>query len=210
MKIAVIGASGKAGRLIVDEAIARGHEVTAFVRDANKVTNKDALVFESDLFDLKSEDLVGFDSVVDAFGFFGEDQTVHVTSLNHIANLVAETPTRLLVVGGAGSLYVDEALTTQLMQTEGFPEAYLPMASNMGKALDQLRERADVKWTYVSPAADFRADGIRTGSYTLAGEVLTLNSQNESTISYADYAIAMVDEIEQAHHIQKRISVVSK
>ncbi|WZU00747.1 hypothetical protein MGH68_14630 [Erysipelothrix sp. D19-032] len=84
------------------------------------------------------------------------------------------------------------------------------MASNMGKALDQLRERADVQWTYVSPAADFRADGIRTGSYTLAGEVLTLNSQNESTISYADYAIAMVDEIEQAHHIQKRISVVSK
>ncbi|CAM4320743.1 NAD(P)-dependent oxidoreductase [Erysipelothrix aquatica] len=210
MKIAVIGASGKAGRLIVDEAIARGHEVTAFVRDANKVTNKGASVFESDLFDLKSEDLKGFDSVVDAFGFFGEDQTVHVTSLNHIANLVAGTPTRLLVVGGAGSLYVDEALTTQLMQTEGFPEAYLPMASNMGKALDQLRERADVQWTYVSPAADFRADGIRTGSYTLAGEVLTLNSQNESTISYADYAIAMVDEIEQAHHIQKRISVVSK
>lgn len=210
MKIAVIGASGKAGSLIVDEAIARGHEVTAFVRDANKVKNKKAFVFESDLFDLKPEDLEGYDSVVDAFGFFGDDQSVHVTSLNHIANLVATTPTRLLVVGGAGSLYVDEELTTRLMDTEGFPASYLPMASNMGEALKQLRMRSDVKWTYVSPAADFRADGERTGSYTLAGEILTLNSKDESMISYADYAIAMVDEIEQAQHIQERISVVSK
>ncbi|QIK86593.1 NAD(P)-dependent oxidoreductase [Erysipelothrix sp. HDW6B] len=210
MKIAVIGASGKAGSLIVDEAIARGHEVTAFVRDANKVKNKKAFVFESDLFDLKPEDLEGYDSVVDAFGFFGDDQSVHVTSLNHIANLVATTPTRLLVVGGAGSLYVDEELTTKLMDTEGFPAAYLPMASNMGEALKQLRMRSDVKWTYFSPAADFRADGERTGSYTLAGEILTLNSKGDSVISYADYAIAMVDEIEQAQHIQERISVVSK
>lgn len=210
MKIAVIGASGKAGSLIVDEAIARGHEVTAFVRNASKVKNKKAFVFESDLFDLKPEDLEGYDSVVDAFGFFGDDQSVHVTSLNHIANLVATTPTRLLVVGGAGSLYVDEELTTRLMDTEGFPASYLPMASNMGEALKQLRMRSDVKWTYVSPAADFRADGERTGSYTLAGEILTLNSKDESMISYADYAIAMVDEIEQAQHIQERISVVSK
>ena len=210
MKIAVIGASGKAGSLIVDEAIARGHEVTAFVRNASKVKNNKAFVFESDLFDLKPEDLEGYDSVVDAFGFFGDDQSVHVTSLNHIANLVATTPTRLLVVGGAGSLYVDEELTTQLMDTEGFPMAYLPMASNMGEALKQLRMRSDVKWTYISPAADFRADGERTGSYTLSGEMLTLNSKGESMISYADYAIAMVDEIEHAQHIQERISVVSK
>ncbi|CAM3550942.1 NAD(P)-dependent oxidoreductase [Erysipelothrix anatis] len=210
MKIAVIGASGKAGSLIVDEAIARGHEVTAFVRNASKVKNNKAFVFESDLFDLKPEDLEGYDSVVDAFGFFGDDQSVHVTSLNHIANLIATTPTRLLVVGGAGSLYADEELTTQLMDTEGFPVAYLPMASNMGEALKQLRMRSDVKWTYISPAADFRADGERTGSYTLAGEMLTLNSKGESTISYADYAIAMVDEIEHAQHIQERISVVSK
>ncbi|WP_159633174.1 NAD(P)-dependent oxidoreductase [Erysipelothrix anatis] len=210
MKIAVIGASGKAGSLIVDEAIARGHKVTAFVRNASKVKNNKAFVFESDLFDLKPEDLEGYDSVVDAFGFFGDDQSVHVTSLNHIANLIATTPTRLLVVGGAGSLYVDEELTTQLMDTEGFPVAYLPMASNMGEALKQLRMRSDVKWTYISPAADFRADGERTGSYTLAGEMLTLNSKGESTISYADYAIAMVDEIEHAQHIQERISVVSK
>lgn len=78
----------------------------------------------------------------------------------------------------------------------------------MGKALAELRARKDVKWTYISPAADFQADGKRTGKYQLAGEEFTLNSKNESVISYADYAIAMVDEIESGKHIQQRISVV--
>ena len=82
-----------------------------------------------------------------------------------------------------------------------------------GKALDELRERADVKWTFVSPAGDFQADGERTGAYILAGEELTLNDRGESIISYADYAIAMVDEIERTGddaHIQQRISVVRR
>lgn len=76
------------------------------------------------------------------------------------------------------------------------------------KALTELRERKDVKWTYISPAGDFQADGERSGRYILGGEELTLNSRNESIISYADYAIAMVDEIEKGNHIQQRISVV--
>ena len=78
----------------------------------------------------------------------------------------------------------------------------------MAQALLKLRQHDDVKWTYVSPAADFQADGERTGKYILGGEELTLNSRNESIISYADYAIAMVDEIEKGHHINQRISVV--
>ena len=80
----------------------------------------------------------------------------------------------------------------------------------MGKALDELRERIDVKWTYISPAGDFQADGDRTGAYIQAGEELTLNAEGESIISYADYAIAMVDEIVSGNHIQQRISVVRK
>lgn len=78
----------------------------------------------------------------------------------------------------------------------------------MAKALGELRERNDVKWTYISPAGDFQADGERTGKYILAGEELKLNAAGESVISYADYAIAMVDEIEKGNHIQQRISVV--
>ena len=78
----------------------------------------------------------------------------------------------------------------------------------MAKVLGELRKRSDVKWTYISPAADFQADGERTGKYITAGEEFTLNERGESLISYADYAIAMVDEIESGNHIQKRISVV--
>lgn len=80
----------------------------------------------------------------------------------------------------------------------------------MGKALDGLRTRNDVRWTYVSPAGDFQADGIRTGKYILGGEELTLNSKGESVISYADYAAAMVDEAVKGNHIQQRISVVAE
>ena len=78
----------------------------------------------------------------------------------------------------------------------------------MAKALSELRERKDVKWTYISPAGDFQAEGERTGKYILGGEELTLNSRGESIISYADYAIAMVDEAVNGNNIQKRISVV--
>ena len=77
-------------------------------------------------------------------------------------------------------------------------------------ALKNLRERNDVKWTHISPAADFQAEGERTEKYILAGEELTLNDKGESIISYADYAIAMVDEITNGNHIQERISVVRK
>ena len=85
---------------------------------------------------------------------------------------------------------------------------FKPLAMAQGKALDELRARNDVKWTFVSPAGDFQADGERTGAYILAGEELTLNSKGESIISYADYAIAMVDEVEKGNHLKQRISVV--
>ena len=75
--------------------------------------------------------------------------------------------------------------------------------------LAELRQRNDVRWTFISPAADFRPDGARTGKYILGGEELTLNSRGESVVSYADYAIAMVDEAENGNHIQQRISVVA-
>ena len=87
---------------------------------------------------------------------------------------------------------------------------FKPLAFNMGKALDELRARTDVKWTYLSPAGDFQADGARTGTYILGGEELTLNSKGESVISYADYAIAMVDEAVNGKHIRQRISVVAE
>ena len=209
MKIAVICANGKEGKFIVREAIVRGADVTAVVRGENQSAAKK--VIQKDLFDLTADDLAGFNVVIDAFGAWTpETLPQHSTSLKHLCDLVSGKETRLLVVGGAGSLYVDQEHTAQVMDGADFPEMFKPLASNMGKALDALRTRTDVRWTYISPAGDFQADGAKTGKYILAGEELTLNTKGESVISYADYAVAMVDEALNGNHIQQRISVVAE
>lgn len=207
MKIAVVCANGKAGKLIVKEAMDRGLDVTAAVRDENHSAAEK--VIRKDLFELTAADLAGFDAVIDAFGAWTpETLPQHSTSLKHLCDILSGTETRLLVVGGAGSLYVNPEHTVQVMDGPDFPDVFKPLASNMGKALEELRARNDVKWTYVSPAGDFRADGAKTGSYLLGGEELVLNSRGESVISYADYAAAMVDEAVSGNHIHERISVV--
>lgn len=207
MKMAVVCANGKAGKWIVKEAMARGLDVTAVVRGENRTEAKRALV--KDLYDLTAEDLKGFDVVVDAFGAWTpETLPQHSASLKHLCDILSGTDVRLLVVGGAGSLYVNPEHTAQVMDGPDFPDVFKPLASNMGAALSELRRRDDVKWTYLSPAADFQADGERTGKYLLGGEELTLNERGESVISYADYAIAMVDEAISGNHIRQRISAV--
>ena len=207
MKLAVICANGKAGKLITEEAVNRGLDVTAIVRGENK--SKAPHTISKDIFDIKAEDLKGFDVVINAFGAWTpETLPLHTTALMTICDALSGTDTRLLVVGGAGSLYVNPEHTVQLYQTPDFPEDYKIIATAQVKELDELRKRNDVKWTFVSPAGDFQADGARTGKYILAGEELTLNSKGESIISYADYAIAMIDEAVKGNHIQQRISVV--
>lgn len=209
MKIAVVCANGKAGKLIVEEAVNRGMEVTAIVRGENKTIAPQAII--KDLYDLTAEDLADFDAVVDAFGaWVPETLPQHSTSLKRLCDILSGTTTRLLVVGGAGSLFVNPEHTATVSEGPDFPDAFKPLAAAMGEALNELRKRNDVRWTYISPAGDFQADGERSGEYLLGGEELTLNERGESIISYADYAIAMVDEIEKGNHIQQRISVVRK
>lgn len=209
MRAAVICANGKAGKLIVKEAVDRGIDVTAVVRGENQTAAKKIL--KKDLFDLTAADLEEFDVVIDAFGAWTpETLPQHSTSLRHLCDLLRGRETRLLVVGGAGSLYVNPEHTAQVMDGADFPEAFLPLASSMGKALEELRTRTDVRWTYISPAADFQADGARTGKYIWGGEELTVNAAGQSVISYADFASAMVDEAVNGNHILQRISVVAE
>lgn len=208
-KIAVVAANGKAGKLIVKEAVQRDMDVTAFVRSENATVAQKAIV--KDIMDLTAEDLAGFDAVVDAFGAWTpETLSQHSTTLEHLCEVLSGSQTRLLVVGGAGSLYVNPEHTMAVSDTPDFPEIFKPLASAMAAAFADLRKRDDVNWTYISPVGDFQADGDRTGEYILGGEELTLNDRGESIISYADYAIAMVDEIESGDHVRQRISVVRK
>ncbi|KRK81200.1 NAD(P)-dependent oxidoreductase [Companilactobacillus nodensis] len=204
MKIAIIGANGKEGSLIAKEAENRGIEVTSIVRSAEKSVTDKYLV--RDVYDITADDLKGFDAVVDALGFFGDSVKEYVPSTKHLIDILKGSNTRLLAVGGAGSLYLNAEHTEQLFQSAGFPAAVKPLSEEMGKALDLLKN-SDINWTYISPAADFDHDAERTGKYVLAGEELTSDNKGQSKISYADYAIAMVDEIENNKYKNERISV---
>lgn len=210
-KVAIVCAAGKQGRLLVDEAVSRGYSVTGFVRGKDKVNNAKAKTVVKDLFDLTKEDLIGFDIVIDAFGaWMPETLPLHSKSLKHLCDILSGTDVRLLVVGGAGSLYVNKEHTLQVKDLPDFPEIYKPLATAQSVALDELRKRNDVKWTFLSPAGNFFADGVRTGKYILGGEEYFENAKGVSEISYADYAIAMIDEIENANNIQKRFAVIGE
>lgn len=209
MKVAVVCANGKAGKLITKEALDRGFDVTAIVRGENKAAAKKSIV--KDLFELTKADLAEFDVVVDACGGWTAETIPSIPkAVKHLGGLLAGTAARLLVVGGAGSLFVNAERTLTVADGADFPEAFKPLAAAHQEALDWLRECGDLNWTYISPAADFRAEGARTGEYILAGEEFVLNGRGESVISYADYAIALVDEIERGNHVKERISVLGK
>lgn len=207
MKISIIAASGKQGKCLVKEAVARGHEVTAIVRDASKMDGFDGKVVQRDIFDITYDDLKDSDAVIDAFGTAVAGE--HQTSLRHLTDILSGKPNRLLVVGGAGSLYTDKKNKVRVVDAPDFPDAWKPTAQSMAKALDELMMRDDVQWTFLSPAAFFMADGERTGKYKIGSDELILNSAGKSEISYADYAIAMIDEVEKGDHIKKRFTVVS-
>ena len=193
--IAVVAADGRVARKVITEAVNRGWDVTAFGRKDENTGDAQTYV-KKDILDLTREDLEGFDAVVDAFGAWTPETChLHGETLQHLLDILAGTDVRLVYVGGAGSLYVNPEHTLQVYQTPDFPAEFVPLATAQVGTLAQIRPVKDVKWTYISPAGDFQADGERTGEYILAGEELTLNDRGESIISYADYAIALVDEI---------------
>lgn len=209
MKIAVIGANGKAGSLITNEAVARGHQVTALVRSENKTSAQASI--QKDIFDLTREELTSFDVVVNAFGVWTpETLPQHKALAEHLTKLLAGSQTRLMVVGGAGSLFVNPEHTLHLADTPDFPEIFIPVAKASLEAYNIITKNTDVNWTYVTPPADFRADGEKTGQYLLGTSEFFLNSKGESQASYADYALAMLDLIESNDHNQQIVSVNSK
>lgn len=206
MKIAVIAANGRSGQKVVHEALATGHEVTAIVRGENRSEASDAII--RDIMDITAEDLAGFDAVVDAFGAVQPELLdMHLTSVEHLADILSGTDTHFYVIGGAGSLLVDDH-GTKLLDAPDFPDASKPISTAQSKQLDYLRTRDDFVWTFISPAAIYDADGERTGKYTIvAGDAYTEDENGQSTISYADMGVAIVALLEDGGYVRERVNI---
>ena len=209
MKIAIIGANGKSGSNLVQEALKQSYDVTAIVRN-KEYKNGDVKVVYKDVFELSKADLAGFDAVISAFAAWTpETFGLHKKVAKHLADALSGTKTRLLVVGGAGTLYVDDK-GTMAMDTPGFPPEYMGVAKATAESFFELKGRTGVLWTYVSPAGDYDVNGARTGKYVLGGDNMILNSQNESYISYADLVLAVIDELKNGAFVQKRFTAVGQ
>lgn len=205
MKIAIIGATGKAGHNILQEALRRQLDVTAIVRNREKLT-ENVPVIEKEITQLTTNDIMPFDVVVNAFGAPAGNESLHVTVGRHLIDIFSSINTRLIVVGGAGSLYTDDTKTVRIMDTPDFPEAYFATASQQGQNLIDLQQ-STVNYTFLSPSAFFDAEGKRTGHYRVGQDVLLTDTEGNSYISYADYAIALVDEMENPQFIKQRFTV---
>lgn len=211
MKVAVLAASGRSGKAITKEALAAGFATTAFVRSAAKAQDlaaAGAKVVEKDIFALTSADLQGFDAIVDAFGVW-DDLSQHKKHGQHLIKILQGNKAKFLVVGGAGSLYMDKSHTTRLMDTPDFPDSYKGVAVATADVLGLLRGEKGIDWIYVCPAAVFDAEGAKTGKYKIIGEEFEVNSRGESKVSYADYALAMIELIKNGSKYSRvRVGVI--
>ena len=201
MKIALVGATGNVGTRIVAEALSRGHDVTAIARNVSRVVPRAHLrAVVADLTDEKAcaAALSGHDCVVLSVRFMGLDfeRVLRTVKASGVA--------RLLVVGGAASLEVKPGLA--LIDTPDFPDVIKPEAEPARQALNRLRKETELDWTFLSPSVFF-GPGERTGRFRLAGDTLLTAADGKSHISYEDYAIALLDEIETPKHHRARFTV---
>ena len=200
-KIAIIGATGRAGSQLLEEALRRGHSVTAIARHASKIGARDGVVTKDvDINDARAlQDAVAGNDVVLSAAHFSTQPAAAIIEPVKKAGIK-----RLLFVGGAGSLLLPD--DTKVIESPGFPEEYKPEASAGGVYLDTLRAEKDLDWSFLSPSAEF-VEGERTGKFRLGNDRLLINSEGKSWISFADFAIAMLDEVEQPKHSRQRFTV---
>ncbi|MCZ7851169.1 NAD(P)-dependent oxidoreductase [Agrobacterium salinitolerans] len=199
-KIALIGASGNAGSRILKELSDRGHQVTAIARNPEKIAALPNVVAKKgDVFDQAalSELLRGHDAVISSVHFTASDPATLIEAVR------ASGVSRYLVVGGAGSLEI--APGQRVVDLPDFPAAYKAEATKGAEFLDRLKQEKQLDWTFLSPPAEF-VPGERTGKFRIGKDTLLSNEQG-SRISFEDYAIALVDEIEKPQHSRQRFTV---
>ncbi len=211
MKIALIGASGFIGSALREEALRRGHQVTALVSQPGKL-NATATNLSVKQVDVQNtaqltEALNDADVVISAFSGHAQDDIrgYYVQGVKSIiAAVKAADVARLVIVGGAGSLRV--AADTLLIDTPAFPEEYKPTALGAQEALALLEAEPAVNWTMLSPAAEI-FPGERTGQFRLGKDDLLVDEQGNSRISVQDYAVALLDEVDHPQHPGQRFTL---
>ncbi len=200
-KIAIIGATGRAGSQLLEEALRRGHSVIAIARHASKIGHREHVVTKDvDVHDAQAlqEAVAGSDVVLSAAHF----STLPVEAI--IEPVKKAGVKRLLFVGGAGSLLLPDG--TKVIDSEGFPDEYKPEATAGGQYLETLRKKQDLDWTFLSPSAEF-VEGERTGKFRLGKDHLLIGADGKSWITFADFAIALLDEVEHPAHSRQRFTV---
>ncbi len=211
MKITLIGASGFVGTPVLNELLSRGYEVTAIVRNAEKIeTKNDHLTVKgADVFDeiALTELLKGSDAAISAYNAGWTNANYYADFLKASATIQQATKAagvkRLLVVGGAGSLYINGA---QLVDSPDFPAEYKTGASAARDYLNILKEETELNWTFLSPAINLHP-GTRTGKFRLGTENPVFDENGKCDISVEDMAIAIVDEIENNQFPKQRFTV---
>ncbi|MGE8146934.1 NAD(P)-dependent oxidoreductase [Pseudomonas frederiksbergensis] len=200
-KIAIIGATGRAGSQVLEEALSRGHSVTAIARDTSKIGQRAGVVSKNvDALDAEALQaaVAGHDVVISAAHF----STLPASAV--IGPVKKAGVKRLLVVGGAGSLLLPNG--TRVIDSEGFPEEYKAEAGAGALFLENLRKEQELDWTFVSPSAEF-VEGERTGKFRIGKDDLLVSAEGRSWITFADYAIALLDEVETPKHSRQRFAV---
>ena len=208
MNIAIIGASGNIGSRVTHEALSRGHKVTAIVRNPENLTleNESLVVTEGDVFhvDDTAAKIEEHDAVVLSFNP-GADYHRYTEAAEAILSAAKKAGVkRVFCVGGAGSLYV--APGVQAVDAPDFPEAWRAGASALRDALEVYKKETELEWTFLSPAFMI-GPGERTGKYRIGTENPVLDEEGKSTISYEDYAVAVLDELENPQFIRKRFTI---
>ena len=217
MTFAVIGATGYVGNAVVQELAARGHDVTAFARNTGKVfaaPNVRAVAADVTAAGF-AEQLAGFDAVVSAFNPGWTNPNIGRDFRDGYAAILAAAKSAgvpyLLIVGGAGSLYI--APGVQVIDTPDFPKEIYDGANAARDLLAELRGRNDLNWAFISPPICLGADGghseDRTGKYRLGGDDALMDGDAPAGISVADLAIAIADDVEQKAHLHQRFTVAS-
>lgn len=209
MRLVIFGGGGRIGRRVVQEALRRGHEVTAVLRELSRLEMEHpglrSIVADVASVEAVTRAATGHDAAVNAIGpGRGGDPGVIVTAARAlVAGLIVSGPRRLIVVGGAGTLEIRPGV--QRLDTPEFPEAYRPSGYAQREALDLYRA-SGLDWSYLSPPIIIEP-GARTGRYRIGGDQVLFDNQGRSRISMEDYAVALLDELEHPRHVGARFTV---